>query len=202
MKKLLLFVAACVASASAFSQSFQHGVGLGIYIDKMEDIEDPRANFAFTYNPRINFLETESMSVSVGVPLTIGFSGSYNASYSSTGDNYEENTLGYMINAPLMLNLNLGGGSSKKCEKRFGGFIGGGYGYYLTNKTNSYTYDEYYNETVKEVGGSTMGPAANAGVRFGVGRHRRKSVEVRMSYYRGMTNYKINVFGVNAAFNF
>jgi hypothetical protein len=201
MKKLFLVAAACVASASAFSQSFQHGVGVGIYVDKIKDL-DPRANFAFTYNPRFNFVETESMSVSIGIPLSVGFSGSYEANYSTYGDNYENNTLGYMISAPLMLNLNLGGGSSKMCKKRFGGFIGGGYGYYLTNKTNYTIYDADFNETNVEAGGSTMGPAANAGVRWGVGYKRRKSVEVRLSYFRGTTNYKIDVYGVGAAFNF
>jgi hypothetical protein len=40
-----------------------------------------------------------------------------------------------MISAPLMLSLNFGAGSSKKCEKPFGWFISGGYGYYRTNKT-------------------------------------------------------------------
>jgi hypothetical protein len=201
MKKLFLIAAACVASASAFSQSFQHGVGVGIYVDKIESI-DARANFAFTYNPRFNFVENESMSVSVGIPLSVGFSGSYEANYNSYGNNYENNTLGYMVNVPLMVNVNLGGGSSKLCKKHFGGFFGAGYAYYLTNKEETYGYDENMNEVYKEVGGSTMGPTANIGMRFAVGRHHSKSVEVKMSYFRGTTQYKIDLFGVGAAFNF
>lgn len=205
MKKLLLLAIAGFFSASAFSQSFQHGVGLGFFIDKIEEeYIDPRVNFSVLYNPRFNFVETQSLSVSVGIPITIGFSGSYEAGYNSYDGGYEENTLGYMFNAPVMLNLNLGGGSSKKSNKLFGGFIGGGYGIYSSNSTDVYHYDyELGEEYMTSAGGSTFGPAANAGVRFGVGRlNHKKSVEVRLSYFRGTTNYKINVFGLNAGFNF
>jgi hypothetical protein len=205
MKKMFLVLAATFLSVSAFSQSFQHGVGVGFFVDKIEEEDiDGRVSFGILYNPRFNFLETRSMSLSIGVPLTVGFSGGYSANYSTQGGSYEENTLGYMFNAPLMLNINLGGGSSKKTNKMFGGFFGGGYGIYSANSTDITRYDENWNEIgVDKVGGSTMGPAVNAGMRFGVGRlNHKKSVEVRFSYFRGTTNYKVNLIGVNAGFNF
>jgi len=205
MKKLFLVLAATIFSASAFSQSFQHGVGVGFFIDKISDEDiDGRVNFGLLYNPRFNFVETRSLSLSIGVPLTIGFSGGYSANYSTNGDSYHENTIGYMFHAPLMLNLNLGGGSSKKSNRMFGGFFGGGYGFYTANTSKIERHDEYWNlVSVDEIGGSTMGPAVNAGMRFGVGRlNQKKSVEVRFSYFRGTTDYKLSLFGLNAGFNF
>ena len=48
---------------------------------------------------------------------------------------------------------------------------------------------------------NTFGPAANAGVRFGVGR-KHKNIEVRLSYMKGLNETKPNVFGIAGLFNF
>ena len=64
MKKLFLLAAICVTPISAWSQSFQHGVGLGVYIENM-DYTNVLVGSSITYNPRVNFAETEKMSVGI-----------------------------------------------------------------------------------------------------------------------------------------
>ncbi len=101
-----------------------------------------------------------------------------------------------------MVNFNGGAGSSKENEQRFGYFVGGGFGYHATGIANA---GEYYSENGeyndKKLSSSGFGPAANAGIRFAVGSH-QKNIEVRLSYMKGLSNYKPSMFGLNAAFNF
>lgn len=190
---------ATLGVSNAYSQSFMHGAGVGIYVDKVEDM-DPRASFAFTYSPRFNFVETESMSVSVGIPISVGFSGSYNYNYSN-GYSEETNTLGFMFNAPLMVNLNLAAGSTKGNRKRIGYFVGGGFGYHYSASTDAEYYDENGELVSSHTEGSATGPAANAGMRIRVGRG-GKAVEARLSYFKGITGSKLSLYGMGAAFNF
>lgn len=193
---------ATLGVSNAFSQSFMHGAGVGIYVDKVKDM-DPRASFAFTYSPRFNFVETESMSVSVGIPISVGFSGSYNYTYNSRSGGYgdETNTLGFMFNAPLMVNLNLAAGSTKKNRDRIGYFVGAGFGYHYSASTDAEYYDENDMLVTKSTEGSASGPAANAGMRIRVGRG-GKAVEAKLSYFKGITGSKLDLFGLGAAFNF
>ena len=196
MKKLFFLALLVCSIGTGFAQSFMHGVGAGILFGKTENA-DLSLYGGVTYSPRFNFIETESMSVSVGVPLTLGFSGSY--SYSNyNGDVYEESDFGFMINAPLMINLNGGAGSTKENESRFGYFFGGGFGYHYGKYNLSEIIDPY--EETSPAGG-TVGPAANAGFRIAVGSH-MKNIEGRFSYMKGITNAKPHVFGMAVLFNF
>jgi hypothetical protein len=203
MKKLLIMAFAILGVSNAFSQSFMHGAGVGIYVDKVENM-DARLSFAFTYSPRFNFVETESMSVSVGIPISLGFSGSYNYSYNSRDDygySNETNTLGFMFNAPLMVNLNLKAGSTKGNRDRIGYFVGGGFGYHYSASTDAEYYDENGDLVTSHQEGSATGPAANAGMRIRVGRG-GKAVEAKLSYFKGITGSKLSLYGMGAAFNF
>ncbi len=122
MKKLLLLLGVCLSSTCAFSQSFMHGAGICAFFESYKDVDMSTA-VGFTYSPRFNFVEGESMSVSVGIPISLAFSGS--GQYNSREGASEDFKLGILINAPVMLNLNFGAGSSLDNESRFGGFIGG-----------------------------------------------------------------------------
>jgi hypothetical protein len=197
MKKILFLALATFGFSNAFSQSFMHGAGVGFYVDKVENM-DARLSFALTYSPRFNFVETESMSVSVGIPVSVGFSGSYNYSYNS-GYSEETNTLGFMFNAPVMVNLNLAAGSTKANRSRIGGFVGAGFGYHYSASTDTDYYDE--NNELVVIEGSATGPAANAGMRIRVGGG-GKAIEIRMSYFKGITGSKLDLFGLGCAFNF
>lgn len=142
MKKMMFFVILSFSITSGFSQTFMHGVGVSVFVTKVKETQIG-AFGGVTYSPRINFLETESLALSAGVPLSIGMSGAY--SYNSmNGYGYESNTLRFMFNAPMIINLNVGAGSTKENESRFGFFVGGGFGYHYGD-FNVIETDEYGN---------------------------------------------------------
>lgn len=191
MKKISLLAIVCLSFTATFSQSFMHGAGIGIFVDDAVGA-DAHANGALTYSPRVNFLETETMSLSIGIPLSVGLSANYNSGYGG-----ESGSLGFMVNTPLIVNINLGCGSTKENESRFGFFTGGGFGYYH----GSYYYtDTYYGEDMSS-SINAYGPAANLGLRFGVGGG-TKNIEARLSYMKGIDVSKANIFGIGALFNF
>lgn len=203
MKKVLFLLAFIVAGKCLSAQTFLHGAGVGFAVSKpATDGLDTKVFFTLHYYPQMTFVENEAFSVSAGVPLTVGLSGSYSANFSTRGDSYEENSLLLNFQAPVMVNFNGGAGSSKENEQRFGYFIGGGFGYQTTGVANE---GEYYQpdgtSNSSKIYSSGFAPAANAGIRFAVGSH-QKNIEVRLSYMQGLNTHKPSVFGLNAAFNF
>ena len=190
-------MAAVLLIGQAHAQTFMHGVGTGTIVNSMKGA-DLGAFGTLMYNPRFSISESESSSITIGLPLTIGLSGSYQY------DPYygDEGSIAYMINAPLMVNYNMGAGSSKETEDRFGWFIGAGFG---VNHGSYYIEDIYDNEGGYIEGGekslTTFGPAANGGVRFGVG-NGTHNIEVLLSYMKGLNENKPNTFGAQAIFNF
>lgn len=200
MKKILFSVSFVFALSTAFSQSFMHGAGITVVGSTSGD------GFSYgeglTYSPRFNFIEKENLSVSVGIPLSIAVSATASSSYDPYyGTYYDNSSVGFVINAPLIVNLNMGRGSTRENRSKFGYFVGAGFGYhhgdFLADKVDAGGYS--YVGTVSE---NTFGPAANAGVRFGVGRQ-HKNIEVKLSYMKGITgDLKPNVFGIAGLFNF
>jgi hypothetical protein len=201
MKRIFLLAAVCLAGVKASqAQHFKHGAGVGIFVEDAATT-DTKASFTLTYSPAFYFAETGRTSFSVGVPINVGLSGSYNATYNSSYGWEEENTIGYMINVPVMFNFNIGAGAAAGCEDRMGFFIGAGYGYHLGSVDEVYM-DEYGYEYKNSNTRSSTGVAGNIGIRIGVGYKKRRNIEIRTSYMKGVTSYKPNVFGVNCLFNF
>lgn len=197
MRKIFLSIALFCAINTSFAQSFMHGAGIALFVGTTSNAGGEfSVGEGFTYSPRFNFLETEALSVSVGIPLSVGITGSY--SY----DSYygEENTLGYILSAPLVINLNMGRGSTKENTQKFGYFVGAGYGFHHGDFYGVYE-DEYGYDYVGTRSVSVHGPAANAGLRFGVGRKHR-NIELKFSYMKGLNETKPNIFGVAGLFNF
>jgi opacity protein-like surface antigen len=198
MKKILLAASLLLTTAFAGAQTFLHGIGTGFSVTTMKTAET--AVFGtLMYNPRFTLTETESSSLTIGLPLTLGFAGEY--SYSSYYG--EQSDIRYVLNAPLILNMNWGAGSSKITEDRFGFFVGGGFGIntgsFVVEETiidAGYEYISYEKQNV-----TTYGPAANAGVRFGVG-NKTKNIEVLLSYMKGINDHKPNSYALQAVFNF
>ena len=197
MKKLLFVtLLALLAASASFAQSFMHGAGLNIFVATAPGGK-ASVNGGVTYSPRFNFIEQGDMSVSVGIPFTVGFSGSYSSSYNSQYGSSSSNTLSVMFNAPLLVNLNMGAGASKESESRFGYFVGAGFGYHY----GTYNISDILNYEETSTKFSTMGPVGNAGVRFGVGSGSH-SIEVRLQYMKGLNDVKPNIYSAGAAFNF
>lgn len=199
MKKIVLSLVIFFTAGTVLAQSFMHGAGLTIFVGSSKG-NDVSVGEGFTYFPRFNFLETENLSLSAGIPLSVGISISTNYYYSSGSGYYDGGSIGFVVNVPFIINLNIGRGSTKDNTDKFGYFVGGGFGFhhgdFITIQTDSYGYDYTTTEST-----NAYGPAANAGFRIGVGR-RHKNIEVRFSYMKGMNEDKPNVFGVGALFNF
>lgn len=198
MKKFIFPVILLCLAKGSFSQTFMHGVGLTVLGGTATKGNNNEITYAegFTYSPRVNFIETESLSVSAGINLTLGIS----ASSSTNNSSGAGASVGFVVNAPLMINLNMGRGSTKENEKKFGYFVGGGLGFHHGDFIASYI-DEYGYENIGGKSINTFGVAANAGVRFGVGRT-HKNIEVRLSYMKGFKDTKPNIFGIAGLFNF
>ena len=200
MKKIFLCVSLFFVLNSAFSQHFMHGAGITF---KVSSAGGGHISYGagFTYSARINFVETEKLSVSAGIPLSVAISASTHSSYNATNDYYYDNAeVGFVINAPVIVNLNMGRGSTKANRQKFGYFFGAGLGYhhgdFLVDET-----DASGDNFVGTRSLNTFGPAANAGVRLGVGRKHR-NIELRLSYMKGLNETKPNVFGIAGLFNF
>jgi hypothetical protein len=194
MKRLLLFVATCMISVNAFSQSFQHGVGISVFFDDMVP-DKITAVSAITYNPRYNFHETKNMSISLGIPLSIGFMEDGSGSYDEYGEEEPGADInGFTLDVPVIVNLNLG--ASRMNKGNFGGFIGVGYTYHYASSR-----DYIKNDINKSIGGSSFGPTINGGFRIGIG-DPVENVELRFSWYHGRNRTRIGMFGVGAIFNF
>jgi len=199
MKKTIFsFILLCFIS-TAFGQRFFHGVGITVVGSSTD------GNFSFgeglTYSARYNFMENEKLSVSVGIPLSLAISVSTSALYDSYGGYYSDNvSVGFVINAPLIVNLNMGRGSTRENRQKFGYFVGAGFGYhhgdFLVDETDASGYNYIGSRSL-----NAFGPAANGGVRFGVGRKHR-NIEVRLSYMKGLNDTRPNVFGLAGLFNF
>ncbi len=190
MKSILITALAVLFSKFTFSQTFMQGVGVVTFIQASPGYSTSVTG-GFTYSPKVSFMETGNSSLSVGIPVSAGVSASY--SYSSYGG--ESGNLGLMLDAPLILNFNVGAGSSKETERRFGFFAGGGFGYHASSNRAS---DLFGNDFSYKVAG--FGPVANMGFRIGVGR-RSKNIEIRFSYMKTLDISKSNLFGLGGIFN-
>ena len=199
MKRCILLLSFVLPVSMAFSQSFMHGVGLDIFVTTAKNGNAAVAE-GFSYNPRFNFIENEGFSLSVGVPLTIGISGSYSSNYNSYYGSTTDNTLAFMAHIPVILNFNFGAGSSKDNDQRFGFFVGGGLGYYYGKYNQDYVDNNGYDDT-RQVTINSVGPAGNIGIRFAVGRGTH-NVEAKLTFMKALDDSKANIYGGGAAFNF
>jgi hypothetical protein len=191
MKKLLFGLLAMLCFAVGNSQSFMHGIGINVFVSSVSGGQS-NVTGGISYTPRVNFIEGDDMSVSAGLPFTVGFTGS--GSYNSRSGVSDGSSVSFVFNAPLIVNLNMGAGSTKDAESRFGYFVGAGYGYHYGMYVAT---DAIVGDVSTQF--STTGPVANAGIRLGVGSH---SVEVRVQYMKGLSDVKPNIFSAGAAFVF
>lgn len=196
MKRLIILSAVLFISSQLRAQSFMHGVGLtliGGYTGSNSVI------FAegLTYSPRFNFYETEKLSVSAGIPLSIGIS--------STATSYDLNTqsfgysLGFVANIPLMINVNAGRGSTLTNRKKVGYFGGVGIAYNRGDFVSIIEVDQDGNLVNHQE--DNIGPQVNGGFRFGIGK-KHKNIELRLSFFKALNGSKANVFGIAGLFNF
>jgi len=184
-----------------------HGAGLTITVGVPSTYENIKTSFGvgIIYSPRINLYEKQNLSLSLGIPLSIGFSGG--ASFNPTSNVSSDENTSFMLNAPLIVNLNLGSGATKDTKKRIGFFIGGGYGFYnasFTSKNSSTALPTggYVLPSQNQTNNYTIvGPVENIGMRFGVGKQYR-NIETKFSLMQGTYDFKSVIYGLATLFNF
>lgn len=137
-------------------------------------------------------MENDTYAWSVGLPLSLGLSGSVNSQ--GTGNS----SVDFVFNAPLVVNFNMGAGSTRDNDSRFGFFGGGGFGY-LYATLNGYSTDYLGNPVSASV--SSYGPVVDGGVRIGIGQSSH-NIEIRGQFMKGIDASKANSFGIGALFNF
>jgi hypothetical protein len=199
MKGMLLSLVLLFITSKVFCQHFMNGAGLTIMagVSKGGNVS---VGEGLTYSPRFNFVETESLSVSAGIPLSVGISSSFSTNYSSYSGYANDVSIGFILNAPLLISLNIGRGSTKNNQKKFGYFVGAGFGYHHGDFLTTGT-DDVGNDYTTTESTNAFGPAANGGVRLGVGR-RHRNIELRLSYMQAVNAGNPSIFGLATLFNF
>ena len=195
MKKVLFIALACCATTCAFSQ-FSNGVGLAYFNTSAQGINSTNS-FGITYSPRVNVMSNDNFSVSIGLPISVGMSLHVSTSSTDVNDN---NSVSVMADVPLLVNLNFGAGSTRDCEDKFGFFVGAGFGYHHADGAEDDT-DAYGDEYENDYSLNVYGPAADAGIRLGMG-HRGHNLEIRAQYLKGIDASKVNIIGGGVLFNF
>lgn len=201
MKKLFLLTIICLITTTVFSQRFKQGIGGGLLLHNLKADNVIVLGYGINYSPQYNIIEKKTQSLSIGIPLSLGLTGNGYISKGSQSYNTDlDHVNSLLINVPLMINYNFGGGASEKARKHTGGFIGAGFGYCYTTKREREKWNGLEEPpTVYTYGGSTFGPTANAGVRFCFGKHYAQNAEIRASYYSGK---KLEIYALSFGYNF
>ena len=152
---------------------FSHNAGASLFFVKAEG-GDAVSPYGVTYFPRYSF-----GAISVGVPITLGMSGSYNSQQgASTGSSFT-----YQL--PIVVDYNVGLGADPDKDGGFGFYGGLGYGLFSTSYVGTFDFG-----TLK-----ASGPMLRAGVRFTI---KEKIITVGGSYLKGGGDSKANVIGISA----
>lgn len=170
-------------SANADSR-FMHSVGATISMlfwkDKFSNSYS-LAQTSFCYFPRINLMQGDNNSFSIGAPVGIGVGIASNTFGDDVG-------LMFSYDLPVVLDYNFGAKSTRSADKKFGGYIGAGFGYYHVSISES---------AFSDFEGSTYGPMGRAGVRFTNDRWNGKGVTIGLFYKKGLEAQKLNTVGFN-----
>lgn len=178
MKTALLTVLTLFPFFTAKAQvSFSHSGGLSFYW------AGQAASYSVLYSPRLNLLEFgDEATFSIGTHL-----GGW-VSLSSRGSSDDA----YVLDVPIMAEVNFGQGAYSDTRGSFGGFAGVGYGVSFVGSSNS-------------LGGGASenmatGPVANIGIRTLIS---GQAVGLRLSYlYNLNSNGDSDVFGLGLFYTF
>ena len=146
-------------------------------------------SFGFVASLRYLFAQKENSYLSLGTPITLGFSG--------TGDSLSRNPhAGIMLDLPLIFNYNHPFGSLEHGGSRFEYFAGGGAAYHY----NHYSVSENPEVPLQQMNG--FGPVGNAGIRYYFSRYRIKNFELKFSYMKMIVKSRPDIFGITFIVNF
>ncbi|PUZ27372.1 hypothetical protein GA0116948_103362 [Chitinophaga costaii] len=205
---LVAFLCLSLFCLRAFSQDktgrelFSHSIGFTGFGGIMDDYSAATdyTGFGFTYSPRFNFaILSPSSSFSIGTHLSAGFSISAEDLYVINGD---DNQAAFMLDAPLLLEYNFGNAATREAYKKWGFFVGAGYGWHISQAKVA-VQDEYYGYGYLKEDIRARGPVFDAGMRFPIA---LASLGVRFSYQVNnnpgvVANIK-GIFGFGVEYNF
>jgi len=139
------------------------------------------------YFPRLNFIENENSSVSIGFPLAAGIGIAANSDASDAG-------LYFAYDLPAVLDYNMGAKSTSDNENSFGGYFGVGFGYYKLSISKS-TYSNF--------NGATYGPMIRGGVRISSSSDswNGHGITIGLFYKKGIEKQKLNTAGFNILYD-
>ena len=169
-------------------KKFRFGMGVNVVLQPIPAFATA-VSAGIIFSPKYIFAKKENDYLSLGLPLTLGFTG--------IRDTVSiDPHVGLMVDVPLIFNYNHGWGSFKKGGSRFEYFIGGGAAYHY----NEYSISKDPSVDRQQING--FGPVANAGFRYSLGRYRTRNFELRFSYMKMIVASKTDVFGMGAILNF
>ena len=185
MRLLLLLSLFIFSFLLVQSQTFTREVGLNYMVQPTLPYD--LSSYGITYSSRLNFWEKRNSSLSVGFPLSFGWSDLKNPHFA-------------VVDLPAEVDYNFGAGSTRSSRKKIGFFVGAGYGFHLTivhyyppgsravlpiSIPNVYPMWDYFGTNAACINApkSTFGPTLNAGVRLAIG-HTDRVIEFRFSYMK------------------
>jgi|GEM_PF-642118 len=140
-----------------------------------------------SYFPRINVSEMDNASISVGIPLSVGVG--LASDYTSNGKGVYWN-----FDLPLVADYNIGCKSTPKNEKKFGGYVGAGFGYTYT----SWSFDDKSSARA-----NSFGPLIRGGFRFGFpSSDKGQGFTVGLYYKFGLESEHYKTIGCNLLIDF
>jgi len=214
MKKMVLLAIACMVGSQAFSQRFFHSLGFPVFVD--HSLSKSIASFGLSYAIRYNVMETEKMSLSIGIPISYGGSGSgpgkkedwyydsegnyvpYYTDEDKEGPFTKERT---MVDIPLVIQFNFGALSTATNKNRLGFFAGGGLGYHY-GPVNVKHPDRNGNTYTDSTTQHSVGPMGNIGFRVSLGKSRSGAIELKLSYMKSVTRRNADIYGISLLYSF
>jgi len=156
--RLAIIAMALFANFAAKAQvEFNHSLGGALYASESS------SGYGIMYSPRLNVLAlSDEASVSVGTHLGFGFSGSSNSQTGATGS--------FVLDLPLLAEINLGHANSSNSSIGFGGFLGAGFGYHKAA----------YQDGIFSGNRAATGVVLNGGFRTNL--IKEQSITLRISY--------------------
>jgi hypothetical protein len=175
--KMAIIAMALFANFAAKAQvEFYHSLGGAAYSSI-----NSGGGYAIGYSPRLNLTElSDELSVSVGSHIGLGFSMSANSQTGGSGS--------FVLDLPLVAELNFGHANSENSSVGFGGFVGAGFGF------NSMSYSDNFGSDSR----SATGLVLNGGFRTNL--IREQSVTLRISYMLA-SDGKGDIFGLGLLYN-
>jgi len=188
-KSFFLLIIACVLTNISYSQKLMHGFGTtisvlyGRVVTPYSSSSLAIAQTNLTYFPRLNFIEKENSSISIGLPVGIGIGIASNTSGNDAG-------IAFAYDLPAVLDYNIGCKSTSENENNFGGYFGVGFGYYKVSISQS-AYSDFK--------GATYGTMFRGGVRVGSSSEswQGHALTIGVFYKKGLEKDKLSTIGFN-----